>query len=824
MNDNFTPNMGTYTNLTPFRFWCQKVLPLTYDNSLSYYELLCKVVDYLNKTMEDVDTVIDDTEKLYDAFDEYQEAVNTSVTNLESYVDDYFENLDVQTEIDAKLDEMAEDGTLDTLLLPYFNSYKSDINTIVSSQNESIAVLESRMDSFTQLPNGSTSGDAELADIRISVTGETYPTAGDAVRGQIDLVTERILDPYNVGLDAVFTDGYRIAYNTGNRESNNDWAASDYIDISGINTIIYTQICINTTQTITTGMAFYDTDKTYISGSIAEKRTGGGMTYQTLEVPEGAVYARFTYYKSTSVYQSSRPFRLYDYSKLVKWIEEEASSRVNCSVIPGTMLTGSGAEAFSKDSYYTYRKLSKLIKVSSEPVLIQVSDGSEFSSMGILKYKKVDGVITFSEYVGLNHFVGNNFLYIKSTWDDAEYIKLTLTPVESSSKQYPDVSFVSTGELKVVKNTNIPNPSYGHITFAYELSNGVYTSGQLRLPPNYTEDGAPVPLYVNVHGTGAYDTWTRKMGTSSETDSYYLLEYMANEGFAVFDCYPWTSKYYSANAQISPIATPTNEFAYIEGIKFICENFNVDINNVCMMFKSLGGHLGYWTMVQSYIKPKAIAMLAPSTGFASTIWGRYFIQQNLRNNVVKVLGLENEENADIFISTDRGMENTAVVEFVEDHLDQFFKFNPAIYGVNGATYKEQYDWMVTGETDEPQWMIDLNIPAWPSAWQTSHGIGVPALVNHPELSKRSMYPVKYWQAFDDVNTSAHANYTIYNWLKNGGSDVEWRTLPNGTGGHHAIDTSDNALKSSGTTRLGISYSDIATTYVEMADFFYEKMN
>lgn len=36
----------------PFRFFCQKVLPLVYDDSLSYYELLCKVVDYINKLIE----------------------------------------------------------------------------------------------------------------------------------------------------------------------------------------------------------------------------------------------------------------------------------------------------------------------------------------------------------------------------------------------------------------------------------------------------------------------------------------------------------------------------------------------------------------------------------------------------------------------------------------------------------------------------------------------------------------------------------------------------------------------------------------------------
>lgn len=37
---DFDPAMGNYADLKPFRFWCQKVLPLVYDESLSYYELL----------------------------------------------------------------------------------------------------------------------------------------------------------------------------------------------------------------------------------------------------------------------------------------------------------------------------------------------------------------------------------------------------------------------------------------------------------------------------------------------------------------------------------------------------------------------------------------------------------------------------------------------------------------------------------------------------------------------------------------------------------------------------------------------------------------
>ena len=117
---DFDPSMGNYKDLQPFRFWCQKVLPLVYDDSLSYYEVLCKVVDYLNKTMEDVDVLHGDVEALHTAYQQ-----------LQGYVNDYFDNLDVQEEINHKLDVMASDGSLDRLIQPYFNTYETTINTII---------------------------------------------------------------------------------------------------------------------------------------------------------------------------------------------------------------------------------------------------------------------------------------------------------------------------------------------------------------------------------------------------------------------------------------------------------------------------------------------------------------------------------------------------------------------------------------------------------------------------------------------------------------------------------------------------------------------
>lgn len=52
--------MTDIKNLKHFHFWCQKVLPLVYDDSLSYYEVLCKVVNYINNIMSEIE--IDETE------------------------------------------------------------------------------------------------------------------------------------------------------------------------------------------------------------------------------------------------------------------------------------------------------------------------------------------------------------------------------------------------------------------------------------------------------------------------------------------------------------------------------------------------------------------------------------------------------------------------------------------------------------------------------------------------------------------------------------------------------------------------------------------
>lgn len=89
------PNLDPLTSkIGTFEYWVQKVMPLVYDDSLSYYELLNKVVQQLN-------AIGAQTNELTDLWNE----INTWMLGegLEQAVND-------------KLDEMVADGTLDQII------------------------------------------------------------------------------------------------------------------------------------------------------------------------------------------------------------------------------------------------------------------------------------------------------------------------------------------------------------------------------------------------------------------------------------------------------------------------------------------------------------------------------------------------------------------------------------------------------------------------------------------------------------------------------------------------------------------------------------
>ena len=77
------------------------------------------------------------------------------------------------------------DGSVTPAKLDRTYTTPNDLSEVNANLTNEINVLDARMDEFASLPEGSTSGNAELLDIRVGADSETYPSAGDAVRGQV---------------------------------------------------------------------------------------------------------------------------------------------------------------------------------------------------------------------------------------------------------------------------------------------------------------------------------------------------------------------------------------------------------------------------------------------------------------------------------------------------------------------------------------------------------------------------------------------------------------------------------------------------------------
>ena len=220
-------NIEKAPNVPPFVTFVTSAVPMVFDNSLSYYEALCALWKWLQ---DDVVNVINNNATVTE---DYIQLTN----EMKEYMDNYFDNLDVQAEINNKLDEMAEDGTLTRIIKNYvdpiqeafeaeingeFNTYKDEVEAELGTMNTKI----DNITSGAPIPVSSTADMTDTTRIYLNTNnGYWYYYNGSAwTQGGVyqaagisdgSVTYDSLEGKLKNSLEARFDDGTYTTYNSG---------------------------------------------------------------------------------------------------------------------------------------------------------------------------------------------------------------------------------------------------------------------------------------------------------------------------------------------------------------------------------------------------------------------------------------------------------------------------------------------------------------------------------------------------------------------------------------------------------------------------------
>lgn len=203
-----------------------------------------------------------------------------------------------------------------------------------------LEVERARIDNIIALPDGSTTADAELRDIRVGANGVTYPSAGDAVRGQVGDLNSVLKMDFSETLNYIdrsaITEGYQYNWQ-GNFVVASNKNTTDYVPVSKGDVLwFFTTVNDAGTTLLTVNcerLVEFDANKSRVtlSGQYPFTRTttpNGNSVYQYTVQNDNAAYVRISYnntYSYPSLYINAPDIT---YTKYVPYAPSYAYSKV----------------------------------------------------------------------------------------------------------------------------------------------------------------------------------------------------------------------------------------------------------------------------------------------------------------------------------------------------------------------------------------------------------------------------------------------------------------------------------------------------------------
>ena len=183
---NFDPILKKYDGIPYLRFWCQKVLPAVYDQSLSYYELLCKLAAFLNKMVDELEKMQDDIDALHKAYKDLQDWVNAEIARFEAHMEKHFD--DLTHELWNRFEEYK--NNTNTTLQQWFHEYETTTtNNLNKKFNDFVTNANTRIEQMFNTYTSSTNNDFNTW--KTDFTNQ-YNQWKDGVNAQLSIINHNI--------------------------------------------------------------------------------------------------------------------------------------------------------------------------------------------------------------------------------------------------------------------------------------------------------------------------------------------------------------------------------------------------------------------------------------------------------------------------------------------------------------------------------------------------------------------------------------------------------------------------------------------------------
>lgn len=695
--------------------------------------------------------------------------------------------------MEVKLARGSHD-TLNERFTSVEENIKNNSEQLDNKASEVALVVErKRIDNLAKLDEGSTTGDAELIDLRVAGNGKTYKNAGESVRSQY---TESIMYSKTIDGERMNDNSVSIVYgenaydDAGRLVISSQWnRARSELFKPKFNTVAITP---------TTGYLIGYTIVDDANNTVTD--VGFKDTEQVINISNNNnLIIRCKKSDDDRPDSSIKLFNIYYVGKINTRVAELERKQQNSITINLSYYYEKGLIGYQTGVIGDY---STGFKHSRTGKFLKVVGGSPIKAI----YTIVDKLYLY-EYDKNKKFIMARSL---ATNSERNLNKETVF-VKFQHDNYTNGDVLLTyhsPEIHTVWEYN-NRPSGDTIAFGYEVcpsyktdvddtvttldTKKAYTSGLLMLPPNYSEHGEKVPVIYFSHGSGDYQSILNK-----EFSQYYMeyIRYLADEGFAIFDCYGWTDMYVTSGCQM---ANPTNMAAIKQGLKWVCDNYNVDINHVYVTGKSLGGLQAINMCYERDFPIKACCPIAPeidatSIGFGYEKEGRKAYAKDL-GFTVDTNGVLEEEGAKLLSGFSANFK-----AYAKENAHKLQGYNPLWRNLLNANVQE---------------LIQFQIDA-------DHLIGLPNKIK--TMTRICDTPTKIIVAIDDTAVSHDLCKAYIQSIKNGGGVGEMRSLPINTGKHHAVDNDPNALKvESIITKCGITHTNVPLAYAEMVQFFRRYM-